>query len=93
MAVETWCNGARTTLRVTRHLLQEGTAADLDTLDLPLETEPCDPELHGTTVVLRGLSQRYDPPNEDRLLERLFHEYGLTDSNGSVDNPRPISLM
>ena len=74
MSVETRARGERTTLHVTRGMLSEA-VADLDALDLPMETSPCAPEDHGTTVTLRGLNQRYDPPNADRLLAKYAGEW------------------
>ncbi|WP_310571507.1 ATP-binding protein [Gemmatimonas sp.] len=50
--------------------------ADLEGIDLPIETSACSPNERGTTVTLTGLSQAFDPPSPDRFRPLLMLEYG-----------------
>lgn len=91
MIVETRCRATHTRLVIRKEDLLANAAVrdgfgteapdgsglgDLEAIDLPLEVTPCDPEAHGTTVRLEGLSQQFDLPTSDRFKPILMLEYG-----------------
>lgn len=89
MTVETRCRGVCTRLVIRKEDLAGATSAaastsvasavdvaDLEGIDLPIETSACGPEERGTTVTLTGLSQAFDPPSPDRFKPLLMLEYG-----------------
>lgn len=75
MTIETRCRGVCTRLVIRKENLHAG-QGDLESIDLPVDTTPCDPAVRGTTVTLTGLSQAFDPPSPDRLKPLLMLEYG-----------------
>lgn len=91
MALETRCRGMATRLVIRKEDLQPG-EGDLETIDLPVETAPCDPSLHGTTVTLTGLSQAFDPPTADRLRPILMLEYGRQDDFALIVNGDAVGV-
>ncbi|MBK7583367.1 MAG: ATP-binding protein [Myxococcales bacterium] len=78
MTVETRANGRLTRLRITKaDLVAVGAKnRDLEGIDLPIETENCEPAEHGTQITLSGLSQTLTFPSADRLKQLLILEYG-----------------
>lgn len=75
MILETRCRGMLTRLQIRKEDLRPG-ADDLEAIDLPIETAPCDPAEHGTTITLTGLHQGFDVPTADRFKPLLMLEYG-----------------
>ncbi|QRK12323.1 ATP-binding protein [Archangium violaceum] len=75
MLVRTQAHGTRTELRVRKEDLFEP-GQDLENIDLPLQTEPCQQGAHGTTIILRDLNQGLAFPSPERLRELLVLEYG-----------------
>jgi hypothetical protein len=75
MIVETRCRGTLTRLQIRKEDLRSGTD-DLEAIDLPIDTVPCDPDVRGTTITLTGLHQGFDVPTPDRLKPLLMLEYG-----------------
>lgn len=89
MIIETRCRGIQSRLVIRAEDLAhsssmagpyredtESAVSDLEAIELPLESSPCEPELHGTTITLQGLSQVFDPPTPERLRPVLMLEYG-----------------
>jgi hypothetical protein len=66
--------------------------ADLETIDLPLDAAPCDPDERGTTVTLLGLSQAFDPPSAERLKPILMLEYGRQADFAITVNGDPLGV-
>jgi hypothetical protein len=78
MIVETRARGHRTTLSIPRSELLS-TATDLERIRLPIKTEPCGPEEHGTAILLSQLHQNLTFPSTERLKQLLVFEYGRED--------------
>ena len=91
MTIETKCRGVCTRLVIRKEGLVAGTVqqasegsdgsdaaflADLEGIDLPIETWACPTEERGTTVTLSGLSQSFDPPSAERFKPLLMLEFG-----------------
>lgn len=81
MTLETRCRGFATRLQIRKEDLRPGSGPgssdlDLEAIDLPVTTEPCDPDARGTTLTLTGLHQGFDVPTADRLKPLLMLEYG-----------------
>lgn len=79
MEVKTCAGGVATMLTIDRQVLEKGDK-DIETIPLPLETHPCSPSLHGTTVTLRELNPRLSFPDEQKLKEVLSLDYGKESS-------------
>ncbi|WNJ16052.1 ATP-binding protein [Pontibacter sp. G13] len=75
MELRTRARGTETTLRIWRDDLVK-THNDLVQVNLPISTKPCDPNLNGTEIVLRGINQNFTFPNADKLKRILVLEYG-----------------
>lgn len=75
MFIETYANGIKTTLTINKSELAKGNY-DLEKVPLPIETEKCSNEKHGTTITLIGLNQNLDFPTSTRLGQILMWEYG-----------------
>jgi hypothetical protein len=66
--------------------------SDLEAIDLPLEVTNCDPEEHGTRIILEGLSQQFDPPTPERFKPILMLEYGRQQDFTILVNGEPIGV-
>ncbi len=75
MEIRTYVRGTETYLRILRDELVKA-KQDLELVQLPIETRECDPELHGTEIVLSGINQSFAFPSADRLRRLLVIEYG-----------------
>lgn len=75
MVIETYSSGIKTTLKINKAELAEGNY-DLEKVPLPIESENCDKEKHGTTITLFGLNQNFEFPNSKRLGQILIWDYG-----------------
>lgn len=90
MEIETRARGVRTSLRIRKEDLP--TAPDIEALDLPVESEPCDAEDHGTAVRLSNLSQALAFPSPDRLKRLLVLDYGRQDRFAITVNGESIGI-
>jgi hypothetical protein len=52
---------------------------DIEKLDISFRSEPCDAELHGTTITLTGLHQGLAFPDANKLRQVLLQDYGRQD--------------
>ncbi|MCI0693244.1 ATP-binding protein [candidate division KSB1 bacterium] len=77
MIIETKARENITRLRIRRTDLLEA-KKDLERIDLPYETENCDPKERGTTITLSNLNQNLAFPNPEKLKQLLILEYGRT---------------
>lgn len=75
MELETKAHSTRTRLTISRSALLSADK-DLKKVLLPIDSEPCPPKEHGTTVVLRNLNQNLNFPKVDKLREILAYDYG-----------------
>jgi hypothetical protein len=75
LEVRTRTRGVETSLRIWRDELIAA-KHDLEQVELPIETHPCDPALHGTEIILSGINQNFTFPNAERLKRLLMLEYG-----------------
>jgi hypothetical protein len=87
MRLETCARGKRTCLTIRKEDLHAG--AELEALPLPIDVGNCDPEEHGTEVILSALDQHWNYPIAERLKELLVLEYGREEGfhimvNGNV---------
>ncbi len=77
MTVETRARGRL--CRITLRLDDLSQVEDIEQLDIGLHTEPCGPELHGTTITLSDLHQGLAYPDANRLRQILLQDYGRQD--------------
>lgn len=77
MTVETRARGRL--CRITLRLDDLSQVEDIEQLDIGLHTEPCGPELHGTTITLCDLHQGLAYPDANRLRQILLQDYGRQD--------------
>jgi len=75
MEIRTRTRGVETSLRIWRDELIAA-KHDLEQVELPIATKPCDPALHGTEIILSGINQNFAFPSADRLRRLLVLEYG-----------------
>ncbi|SNB44826.1 ATP-binding protein [Geobacter sp. DSM 9736] len=75
MQLETRAAGTATYLTIPRHDLLAADM-DLEQFDLLINTVPCDPSDHGTTITLSDLNQNLSFPSPEKLKELLTIEYG-----------------
>jgi hypothetical protein len=52
---------------------------DIEQMDIDFRSEPCAPELHGTTLTLIDLHQHLTYPDANRLRQVLLQDYGRQD--------------
>ena len=75
MKLETFANGRKTTILIDKEDLKS-TDTDLEKVPLPIISEDCDPDKHGTIITLEGLNQNLKFPNPVRMKEMLIRDYG-----------------
>jgi hypothetical protein len=75
MEIKTRTRGVETSLRIWRDELMAA-KHDLEQVELPIESQPCDPHWHGTEIILSGINQNFAFPSADRLRRLLVLEYG-----------------
>jgi len=62
---------------------------DIEQLNISLQSEPCGPNLHGTTITLSDLHQGLAYPDANRLRQILLQDYGRQDDFAiSIDGKR-----
>ena len=87
MTVETRARGRL--CRITLRLDDLSQVEDIEQLDIGLHTEPCGPELHGTTITLSDLHQGLAYPDANQLRQILLQDYGRQDDFSiTVDGKR-----
>lgn len=75
MKLETCASGTKTSLVINKSELAKENY-DLEKIPLPIESEPCDESIKGTTITLFGLNQNFEFPNPERLGQILMWDYG-----------------
>lgn len=53
--------------------------ADIEHLNIAFRTEPCDEQLHGTTITLSNLHQNFVYPDANKMRQVLLQDYGRQD--------------
>jgi hypothetical protein len=87
MTVETRASGRL--CRITLRLDDLSEVEDIEQLDIGLHSEPCGPELHGTTITLSDLHQGLAYPDANQLRQILLQDYGRQDDFSiTVDGKR-----
>ncbi|MGV3467941.1 ATP-binding protein [Limnobacter sp.] len=75
--------------RISLRLDDLSRVEDIEQLDIGLHSEPCAPELHGTTITLSDLHQGLAYPDANHLRQILLQDYGRQDDFSiTVDNKR-----
>ncbi|PAU65903.1 phosphonate ABC transporter permease [Pseudomonas sp. PIC25] len=77
MTLETRARGRL--CRITLRLDALSQVEDIEQLNIGLQSEPCGPELHGTTITLSDLHQGLAYPDANRLRQILLQDYGRQD--------------
>ena len=77
MTLETRARGRL--CRITLRLDDLSQVEDIEQLDIGLQSEPCGPELHGTTITLSDLHHGLAYPDANRLRQILLQDYGRQD--------------
>lgn len=77
MTLETSARGRL--CRFTLRLDELSQVEDIEQLDIGLHSEPCEGELHGTTITLSDLHQGLSYPDANRLRQLLLQDYGRQD--------------
>lgn len=65
--------------RITLRLDELSQVEDIEQLNIELHSEPCGPELHGTTITLSNLHQGLAYPDANQLRQILLQDYGRQD--------------
>jgi hypothetical protein len=91
MDLETRARGHRTRLAIPKDDLLQA-VGDLERLPLPLETEECAEDDHGTSITLSALHQRLAFPDAERLKQLLVVEYGREEGFTIYVNNVPIGI-
>lgn len=87
MTLETRARGRL--CRFTLRLDDLSQVEDIEQLDIGLHSEPCGPELRGTTITLSDLHQGLAYPDANRLRQILLQDYGRQeDFSITVDGKR-----
>lgn len=87
MTLETRARGRL--CRFTLRLDDLSQVEDIEQLDIGLHSEPCAPELHGTTITLSDLHQGLAYPDANKLRQILLQDYGRQDDFSiTVDGKR-----
>ena len=80
MELETTVRGKSTKLSISKEELEAAANnRDLEKIELPLVSDDCDIEIHGTTVTLKNLSDQFEFPDGEALKRLLVLEYGRED--------------
>lgn len=75
--------------RISLRLDDLSRVEDIEQLDIDLHSEPCAPELHGTTITLSDLHQGLAYPDANHLRQILLQDYGRQDDFSiTVDDKR-----
>ena len=77
MTLETRARGRL--CRITLRLDDLSQVEDIEQLNIGLQSDPCGPELHGTTITLSDLHQGLAYPDANRLRQILLQDYGRQD--------------
>jgi len=77
MTLETRARGRL--CRITLRLDDLSQVEDIEQLNIGLQSEPCGPELKGTTITLSDLHQGLAYPDANRLRQILLQDYGRQD--------------
>ena len=77
MTLETHARGRL--CRISLRLDDLSQVEDIEQLNISLQSEPCEPELHGTTITLSDLHQGLAYPDANRLRQILLQDYGRQD--------------
>jgi len=86
MRLQTRTRGIATSITIQKSDIL-ATKKDLEKIDLPVETSPCNPSEHGTTITLTHLNQNLSFPKPEVLRQLLMLEYGReTDFKIYVNN-------
>lgn len=91
MMLETCARSRRTRLTISKaDLIAAG--RDLEQFELPLSTEACPGDQHGTVITLSQLNQKLNFPEPERLRQILVLEYGREHDFRIVVNGTPLAL-
>jgi hypothetical protein len=74
MTLETRTRG--TLSRFTLRMKDLAGVEDIEHLPIQIDTEPCEPEFHGTTITLRSLHGELTFPDAGKMRQVLIFEYG-----------------
>ncbi|MEM9990111.1 MAG: ATP-binding protein [Bacteroidota bacterium] len=74
MEVTTRAGGVQTRLTISKADLARA-SYDLSKINLPIETETCEAQAHGTHIRLSGINDNFTFPNPDKLRQLLVVEY------------------
>lgn len=74
MEVKTKARGQETTVIISKEDIL-GKDKDLEAIELPIYSIPCNKDEHGTTIALTGINQNFTFPNPDKLKQILSREY------------------
>jgi hypothetical protein len=75
MTLETRARGHATMLRIVKRQILDA-QRDLEKVDLPIESNSCSSDEHGTTLILSSLNTHFTLPQPEALRELLALEYG-----------------
>lgn len=90
MAMTTRARG--TSCRFTVRLDELAAVDDIERLPINIISEPCDPEEHGTEIVLTGLHANLAFPDPKKLRQVLLQEYGRAPGFDIVVDGKPLGV-
>jgi len=74
MEIKTKVRGMETTIIISKNVILSKDQ-DLEAIELPINSIPCNNGDHGTTITLTGINQNFTFPNPDKLKQILSREY------------------
>lgn len=92
MEIRTVAAGKETTLSIIKEELAKA-KYDLEKVNLPINSLDCKQDLHGTTIVLKGLNQNLHYPNPDKLKQILILDYGRVADFSIYVNDEKIGIQ
>lgn len=91
MTVTTRARGLQTTVGIDRKILEKA-GSDIERVPLPIGTENCAPDDHGTTITLTELEQNLHFPTPEKFRPLLMREYGREEGISIFVNDTPLGL-
>ncbi|MGE0328319.1 MAG: ATP-binding protein [Polyangiaceae bacterium] len=91
MLLATCVRGTETQLRIRKEELV-GAAADLEDIELPIESKRVRNTRHGTTITLTNLNQGLEFPSPEKLRELLIRDYGRESDFTIHVNGQPLAI-
>ncbi|MBP9095227.1 MAG: ATP-binding protein [Ignavibacteria bacterium] len=92
MEISTKSSGKETKLEINKSDLAKA-KYDLEKVKLPLDSELCPKDEHGTIIKLKGLNENFSFPNTEKLKQILAWDYGRTSDLKIFVNSEQVGIQ